>query len=76
MRKRLVLLRSSGNRRGRRKVRALEIVGCKVGDTVANGRRKLLDGLLDLCRVVIRLRVVNICYPLRKGFNKVILKEA
>ena len=76
MRKRLVLLRSSGNRRGRRKVRALEIVGGKVGDTVANGRRKLLDGLLDLCRVVIRLRVVYICYPLRKGFNKVILKEA
>lgn len=58
MRQRLMLRGGGRDGRGCREVGALEVCGGEVGDALADGGPELGDGLLDLGRVVIRLRLV------------------
>lgn len=66
------LVLSSQRRRwsGRRKVGALEVGGSEGGEIVADCSTEFRDRLLDLCRVVVRLRFVDFGDPEEKRVNE------
>lgn len=61
---------------GCRKVRALKVCGSEGGEIVADCGAKFRDRLLDLCGVVVRLRLIDFGNPGQKWVNEAQPKRA